>query len=293
MRLSKICLVPILLNNNRIDGIEPIVSDVHDAAKIPSQRIFIIDPSIQEDMNQFLEKYFLIFDGNDRAYLLDAYEKYAYFSVTLSSSRNNKLNKYLRESRNLFRINDTTRRRKLLKQGRLPVVSFLSELPRTRHLLDTFTMDISLATQTMIFITITGYFQELDNKNEPIHYFNRTFIIVSEGEGYRIRNEQLHIDQTPETQSKQLHQRLSQLINQQAQLATQALRSIEEAKPMATELNDDIRQQMTMTLSQQTNMNLEWSFKCLQELQWNYCNAFSAFQKYFAHGQVPSEAFIK
>jgi len=50
------------------------------------------------------------------------------------------------ENRNLFRINDTARRQKLLKQGRLPVVSFVSEMPRTRHLLNTFTMDISLAT---------------------------------------------------------------------------------------------------------------------------------------------------
>lgn len=49
-------------------------------------------------------------------------------------------------SRNLFRICDTIKRQKSLKYGRLPVVSFISEMPRTRHLLDTFTMDIALAT---------------------------------------------------------------------------------------------------------------------------------------------------
>lgn len=38
------------------------------------------------------------------------------------------------------------RRQKLLKHGRLPVVSFISEMPRTKHFLDTFTMDIALAT---------------------------------------------------------------------------------------------------------------------------------------------------
>lgn len=145
----------------------------------------------------------------------------------------------------------------------------------------------------MMFITITGYFQELDNKDEPIRYFNRTFVIVPEGEGYCIRNEQLHISQPPEAQLKQLHQQLSQLSNQQPQLATPALGSIEEAKPMATELSDDIKQQMTMTLSQQTNMNLEWSLKCLQETQWNYNNALSAFQEFYKRGQVPSEAFTK
>lgn len=50
------------------------------------------------------------------------------------------------ENRNLFRVNDTNKRQKLLKQGRLPVVSFISEMPQTRHHLHTFTMDISLVT---------------------------------------------------------------------------------------------------------------------------------------------------
>lgn len=153
-------------------------------------------------------------------------------------------------------------------------------------------MDISLATQTMMFITITGYFQEVDNKDEPIRYFNRTFIIVPEGGGYCIRNEQLHISQPTEAQLKQLHQQLSQLNNQQTQLTTPALESI-ETKPMATELSDDIKQQMTMTLSQHTNMNLEWSLKCLQETQWNYDNALSAFQEFYKRGQIPPEAFTK
>ncbi|XP_036149391.1 nuclear RNA export factor 1 isoform X2 [Monomorium pharaonis] len=281
-----------------LDGIElprPIVFDVvDDAAKIPpSQRMFVADAKAQDIASQFLQQYFTIFDSENRQPLLDAYDEHACFSMTITTSHNNKLNGYLLENRNLFRINDNNRRQKLLKQGRLPVVSFVSELPRTRHLLNTFTMDISLAAQTMMFITITGYFQELDNKSEPIRYFNRTFIIVPEGEGYCIRNEQLHISQPPEAQLKQLHQQLSQLSNQQTQLTTPALRPIEEVKPMATELSDDIKQQMTMTLSQQTNMNLEWSLKCLQETQWNYENALSAFQEFFARGQIPSEAFTK
>jgi len=144
----------------------------------------------------------------------------------------------------------------------------------------------------MMFITITGYFQELE-KDEPIRYFNRTFIIVPEGEGYCIRNEQLHISQPPEAQLKQLHQQLNQLSNQQTQSEAPALGSAEVAKPMATELNDDIKRQMTITLSEQTNMNLEWSLKCLQETQWNYNNALSAFQEFYKLGQVPPEAFTK
>lgn len=38
-----------------------------------------------------------------------------------------------------------TKRHKLLKQGKLPIVSFISQMPQTRHFVDTFTMDVALA----------------------------------------------------------------------------------------------------------------------------------------------------
>lgn len=63
-----------------------------------------------------------------------------------------RLNGYLMENRNLYRINDTNKRQKLLKQGRLPVVSFISEMPQTSHYLNTFTMDISLITVRFYFL---------------------------------------------------------------------------------------------------------------------------------------------
>lgn len=145
-----------------------------------------------------------------------------------------------------------------------------------------------------MFITITGYFQQLDNKEELIRYFNRTFIIVPEGEGYCIRNEQLHISQPSEVQLKELHQQLNQLNAQQTQSETETLSSTEVAKPVqSTELNDEVKKQMTLTLSQQTNMNLEWSLKCLQETQWIYDNAIAAFQEFFKRGQIPPQAFAK
>jgi len=143
-----------------------------------------------------------------------------------------------------------------------------------------------------MFITITGYFQQLDNREELIRYFNRTFTIVPEGEGYCIRNEQLHISQPSEAQLKELRQQLNQL-NTQIQPETETLSSTEVAKPAPTELNDEVKKQMTLMLSQQTNMNLEWSLKCLQETQWIYDSAIAAFQEFFKRGQIPPQAFAK
>ncbi|XP_032683764.1 nuclear RNA export factor 1-like [Odontomachus brunneus] len=305
----------------RLDGTElprPIVFDVVDeAAKAPSsQRIFASSAKAHEVASRFLQQYFMIFDSDNRQSLLNAYNEQACFSLTITYTHA-KLNGYLTENRNLFRVNDTSKRMKLLKTGKLPVVSFLSEMPQTKHLLDSFTMDITLPTPTMMFVTLTGYFQEVNSKEEPIRYFNRTFIIIPEGAGYCICNEQLHISQPTDAQLKQLKSQLSQSVQptpllpqtpvqqptvlipptpveQSAPLVAQMTTEVEVAKPMETaELSEEIKQQMVVTLSQQTNMNLQWSFKCLNEVQWNYDNAFAAFQNFFKLGQIPSEAFAK
>ncbi|OAD59082.1 Nuclear RNA export factor 1 [Eufriesea mexicana] len=280
----------------RLDGMElpkPILFDVVDEGnKVPpSRRMFVANAKAQEIASQFLQQYFLIFDSENRQPLLDAYVEHACFSMSVSYAFNaNKLNGYLMESRNLYRINDTNKRHKLLKQGRLPVVSFISEMPQTSHYLNTFTMDISLITAGMMLITVTGLFKELDKKEQPIRYFNRTFLIVPEGSGYCIRNEQLHISQPIDAQLKQLN---SQPEAQMTDSGSQAASSSGTAKSLPVQLSEDVKQQMTVTLSQQTNMNLEWSLKCLEEVLWNYDNALSAFQEFYKRGQIPAEAFNK
>jgi len=152
-------------------------------------------------------------------------------------------------------------------------------------------------------VTITGYFQEVEkgcNKEEPIRYFNCTYIIVPVGSGYCIRNQQLHISHPFETELQQLKQLNCEKTEQfQASTSASTLPSdmpTETAQAKLTtssELSEDIKQQMTLTLSQQTNMNIEWSLKCLQETEWNYNNAIFAFQEFFKRDQIPQEAFIK
>ncbi|KAK2589192.1 hypothetical protein KPH14_002004 [Odynerus spinipes] len=280
----------------RLDGMElprPILFDVvDDTTKVPqTQRIFAPDTKAQEVASQFLQQYFMIFDSNNRQPLLDAYDEHACFSLTTHAHNANKSSTYLLENRNLFRINDTNKRQKLLKQGRLPVVSFISEMPRTRHYLNTFTMDINLITEGIMLITVTGLFKELNTKDEAVRYFNRTFIIVPKGNGYCILNEQLHISHPTETQQKFVLNNPPE--TQIAENSSTPKTSNSNIETTGSQLPEDVKQQMTLTLSQQTNMNLEWSLKCLQEVQWNYENALSAFQEFFKRGQIPSEAFTK
>ncbi|XP_012277469.1 nuclear RNA export factor 1-like [Orussus abietinus] len=284
----------------RLDGVElprPILFDVaDDEIKLPpTQRMFVANPKAQEIASQFLQQYFLIYDSENRQPLLDAYHEHGCFSLTVNHTQNvNKdYSKYLTESRNLFRITDSGRRRKLLKQGRLPIVSFISTLPRTNHDLNSFTMDICLATERMMLITVTGLFQEIENKSQ-IRCFNRTFIIVPEGNGYCIRNEQLHIS-NPTGAQEVLIQNQPMMMEAQGSQSTATVESVASTMPSTSEetLSEETKRQMTLILSQRTNMTLEWSLKCLEEVRWNFNDAMAAFQEFFKRGEIPQEAFKK
>lgn len=106
-------------------------------------------------MRQFLEQYFLLFDSESRQPLLNAYHQYALFSMTMAYPHNqygqykknvSGLEWYVSDNRNLMRIVDPDRRAKLLLQGQVSIMSFLQEMPVTKHDVHSFTVDLSLFT---------------------------------------------------------------------------------------------------------------------------------------------------
>lgn len=57
-----------------------------------------------------------------------------------------RLSNYFNIGRNLLRLRDREIKNKALKQGRLPVVTFLSELPETQHDPQSFAVDLTVFT---------------------------------------------------------------------------------------------------------------------------------------------------
>ncbi|XP_046749673.1 nuclear RNA export factor 1-like [Diprion similis] len=257
-----------------------------DASKLPvSQRVFSITNETRQVADAFLHQYFLIFDSDNRQPLLNAYDEQASFSLTIACKHDNlnRFKEYLPHNRNLFRITDRERRLKLMKQGRLPVVSFLSEIPKTKHCFNSFSMDISLCSQVAMVVMITGVFQEVETDKKELRYFSRSLLIVPQGSGFCIRNEQLHITEPTDDQKKQALTELS-ADNSNARIT-------ESSGPVVAQ--QDPHLQMAMALSQQSGMNLEWSRECLIKVQWNFDMALAAFKNFHELGQVPPQAFQK
>lgn len=245
----------------------------------PTQRLFVVESGVHQLVNQFLEQYFTIFDSENRQLLLDAYHEQAYFSMSATvSKKSTKFASHLEQNRNLLKVRETKQRKKLLKQGRLHIASFISDLPRTKHDLGSFTMDISLVTEEFILITTTGFFTEFcsEESKEFLRYFNRTFTLMPMGGGFCISNEQLHISNPTLKQEKKSDPALP----------------IPETSSVVTP-EPQVKEEMVVTLSKQTNMNVDFSLKCLEEMQWNFDNAYAAFQEALSTGRIPSEAFVK
>lgn len=145
----------------------------------------------------------------------------------------------------------------------------------------------------MMLITVTGLFKELDTKDTALRFFNRTFVIVPEGSGYCIRNEQLFIANPSEQQEKRAFTTRPVEIAPPSVPSSSSSYSAPNVPTITGEPMEEIKQNMTLSLSQQTNMNVEWSLKCLAEVQWNFDNALAAFHEFYNRGQIPPEAFKK
>ncbi|XP_065667246.1 nuclear RNA export factor 1 [Hydra vulgaris] len=228
----------------------------------------------------FLENYYKIYDSSDASYrqhLLGAYHNDAVFSMSLntgisSSSKSHSLNDYVKISRNLRRIRERNIRHQLIKQSKLAVVAFLTELPTTTHKLDSFVVDIPVVTPSCLVFTIHGVF--LEKKLNILRGFSRVFVSVPETNSqFLIINDELHIRNITD-----------------AQLAKFEIKPI-EAKEQEL-LNETKQQELVKQFSLHSKMNLKWSFDCLASNGWNFEQAGIKFTELNNLGKIPPEAFV-
>ncbi|KAG5895804.1 hypothetical protein JTB14_028508 [Gonioctena quinquepunctata] len=298
----------------KLDGIElppPISFDIAEEHHIPApQQTFLCDIKGGTVVREFLELYFQIFDSGNRQPLLQAYHEHASFSLTMGypyshgKEKGPWLNWYATDNRNLLRLQDPDRRAKLMKQGQLAVVSYLQEMPGTKHDIHSFTVDLTLFTPLMLCLTVSGMFKELKSghKTPPLRFFFRTLVIVPAGSGFCIANETLHVTNATPDQGVEAFKTTVNVITPPQALPAASISSPGPSVPIvapnmpvvAPNVPDDAtKQEMVKQMSAQSGMNLEWSLKCLEETQWDYQRASVVFQNLNSAGVVPPQAFVK
>ncbi|CAO1332196.1 unnamed protein product [Diamesa hyperborea] len=261
---------------------------------------FLCNQGGAEIVQKFLVQYFELYDSDNRQQLLDAYHEHAMLSITATYdqhiNQDQRLNIYQAVGRNLLRTRDFEGRFKTLKRGRLQAVSFLSELPLTKHDLQSFAVDLTLFTPQMILLTVTGLFKERrpDKNAEYVRSFQRSLVIVPNNNGFCIRNELLHINNASVLQEKCFMNPAQLQVNQMpVQPNMLPTNSMAVAPVVPGVPNDVIKMQMVQAMSQHSNMNIDWSRKCLEETNWDFNKAGLIFTELHQQNKIPPEAFVK
>ncbi|KPI90891.1 Nuclear RNA export factor 1 [Papilio xuthus] len=289
----------------RLDGVDlpPAIGfDVAEDVALPAQQqSFLIEPAAQDFVRQFLAQYFAVYDSESRQSLMDAYHENATMSMTTSylthdirNSPSTKLHQYLPNSRNILRITDRESRRRYLRTGKLQVVAFICDLPKTTHDLMGFAVDVLIYTPTMIMVSMNGVFKETASQGS--RSFHRTFMIVpNNGGGFCIVNDMLFITNTTKEQEEKMFQSgVPAAAPTPVAATTSAPAPAPAPAPAASEaLHSEHHRMLLNALGQQTGMNDYWSMNCLQETGWDLQKAMFIFNKLQSEGKIPHEAFVK
>ncbi|CAI9539641.1 unnamed protein product [Staurois parvus] len=273
----------------RLDGHElppPIAFDVETPTTLPPCKgSYLSTDNIKAIVLRFLQQYYAIYDGEDRQGLLNIYHDEACCSLSIAnvSGQNparSSLGDYFANSRNLKRLReprDLSLRFKLLKHKRLNVVSFLNELPRTQHDLNSFVVDVTTETNTLLCFVVNGVFKVEGQSSDPVRAFTRVFIAVPGNEaGLLLVNDQQFIRNASTDEIRKA-------------FATPAPTPSSSPVPVVPPVPQD----MVQAFSQHSGMNLEWSQKCLQDNGWDWEQSVQIFMRLKTERKIPDIAFIQ
>ncbi|XP_050530876.1 nuclear RNA export factor 1-like isoform X2 [Daktulosphaira vitifoliae] len=146
----------------------------------------------------FVAQYYEHYDtGMSKCQLVDAYHENSTFTLSAFIHSNNKTNNlryYLSESRNLLKKTEIMKykRSHFYHRGKENILKALDKLPKMKHDIKSFTIDVPLANSSMVQIVVNGVFSEYYyNNSKPLfRSFCRTFNVIPTGDGcWRILND--------------------------------------------------------------------------------------------------------
>ncbi|XP_071974556.1 nuclear RNA export factor 1 [Engystomops pustulosus] len=274
---------PKLLQLDGHDLPPPITFDVETPTTLPPCKgSYLATDDIKALILRFLQQYYACYDGDDRQGLLNVYHDEACCSLSIpgpigQNPSRSSLGDYFNSSRNIKRLRDPALRYKLLKHKRLSVVSFLNELPRTQHDLNSFVVDVTAQTPTLLSFVVNGVFKVEGQSNDPVRAFSRVFIAVPGPDGglLLVNDEQFIRNASTEEIRKAF--------------ATPAPTPSSSPVPVLAPAPQEIVQAFSVF----SGMNAEWAQKCLQDNGWDFDQAANIFLKLKTEGKIPEVAFIK
>ncbi|XP_038071573.1 nuclear RNA export factor 1-like [Patiria miniata] len=278
----------------RLDGQDlppPIAFDLESPTVLPPvQHSYFGTSTIKKLLVRFVEQYFTVFDSGDRQPFIEIYHDQACFSMTFQNASNSSpfMRKYLSQSRNLLKIRDPNLEMKLFKYTKLSVVAHLNEMPPTQHDTNSFQVDLFMAQGNLISFTLNGIYKEFSSNRSSSHLvaFSRMFLAVMQPPTLCIINDHLTIKEPTRAQLKAAF--ASPAPTPSPSPVTVPQGSLSPGHGLTA-----LQQEMVAKFIKDSNMNAEWSIKCLVENEWDYEKAGISFTMLQRAGKIPVEAFVK
>ncbi|VDM22199.1 unnamed protein product [Wuchereria bancrofti] len=310
-------------------SLSSVVPDLDENAKLPPFK-----PSFYgtDDHRALIEAFIVEFiaayddpDVNNRKNLINAYDENATFTVcaeNLTDANERKpyfnpsiYSTYRKTSHNIKCMERWERfREKVIYKGAMDIIVALRKLPVTKHLMDTFLVDVSLITDKHMCFAVEGFFRDGLEKvgdDDELRFFCRNFVVVNKGDGkIAVVNDMLFVSGV----FMERIQRYKSMVTNSLKLPPDAavattdaiggmsiadnIQSSAASVPQPQELTPSERaaagdrqmqQQMVDAFCQESRMKPEWSKKCLIDQNWNYEAAGQAFLA--VRDRIPAEAF--
>ncbi|XP_034341342.1 nuclear RNA export factor 2-like isoform X2 [Arvicanthis niloticus] len=261
----------------------PAVMDIgeHQLTK-PCKDIFKGSEVIKNQVEQFLQEYYLIYDSEKRQDLLNIYHEQACFSLTIpfdpSDPDLNNMSGYFKDEKEMKNPKDCHIQRQLLKYTKQDVVDCLRALPKTLHAFSSFQVNICFQMETTLCFSVSGLFKEVeDSSKECVRAFMRIFTaIFGKSSNLCIVNDQLFV-RNPSPDEIQ---------------GAFDIPSPTSCSSLKLVLSQE-QQRMVQAFSTQSGMKLEWSQKCLEDNKWDYARAAEVFTMLQTKSKIPKEFFIR
>jgi nuclear RNA export factor len=270
--------------------------DVIEASNLPQNQPGYLPEDIQKFIHGFFEAYYNIYDSEDRQGLIQAYHDQALFSLSISRHDNSSHRfpeELIQESRNLLRVKDFSLRNKLVKNGKVNIVSALCEMPKSKHEPNSFLIDVPFCNNSFILVVVNGVYRELLKKHQPLRAFCRTFYIVPQGQGFVIVNDLLLLTNAsvPQIQKyTQSNKSINDNTMADVEFNTKSILRVSTGDSSASSSTNKYESIISKFMNA-TRMNRSFSVRCLEENQYNMESAYTVYQKLRDQNMIPPEAF--
>ncbi|GMR57214.1 hypothetical protein PMAYCL1PPCAC_27409 [Pristionchus mayeri] len=292
-----------LLDGNSCDALPGAFDDDNEFVEPTARPGFYGDSAIRSIVETFIIEFFKAYDGEDptasRKQLVAAYDDTnSQFSLSIENlyeegsgkSRwpNENFSFHIRISHNIKQIEKWGKNRhSRLFHGAMDVTAQLCKMPATRHLTESFIVDVVLSTSSLLIFTVQGLFEEAPFAVSPnipaLNFFSRTFTVTpKEGGAICVISDELYM-------SAMTQHRIERYRTQLGKANAAPAVTAPAAAATGGEPDASTKAEMVAAFCRDSGMLQEWSTKCLEEANWNFDVAAQNFLS--VKDTIPKEAF--